>query len=134
MVLEGNDSIPQDPYVMLDGITLEELRRILSEAADKALVELTENMTRANQRSASLEQDARQPTLAMEADVTTDTKTRKRTDGAVAAKRVMSGDINLIRLTSFGDDSTGPPTLLCSRDDALVDEDAAPPKPCLSPG
>ena len=35
-------------------------------------------------------------------------------------------------LTSFGDDSTGPPALSCSRDDALVDKDTAAPKPCLS--
>ena len=33
------------------------------------------------QRSASLEQNARQPRLAMEANVTKDIKTRKRTEG-----------------------------------------------------
>ena len=41
-------------------------------------------------------------------------------------------DIDPIRLTSFGDDSTGPPALPCSRDDALVDEGAEMPKHCLS--
>ena len=92
------------------------------------------------QRSASVEQDARQPRLAMEADVITDTKTRKRTEGAAAAERVISGDNSSaqvdtvpIRLTSFGDDSTGPPAFPCSRDDALRDKGAAAPKPCLSP-
>ena len=35
-------------------------------------------------------------------------------------------------LTSFGDDSTGPPALPCSRDDALVDNGAEAPKSCLS--
>ena len=36
-------------------------------------------------------------------------------------------------LTSFGNDSTGPPALPCLRDHALVDKGAAAPKPCLSP-
>ena len=31
----SNGAIPQDTYVMLSGITLEELRRIMSEAAEK---------------------------------------------------------------------------------------------------
>ena len=35
-------------------------------------------------------------------------------------------------LTSFDDDSTESPTLPCE-DNALVDKDAAAPKPCLSP-
>ena len=35
--------------------------------------------------------------------------------------------------TSFGDDSTGPLALPCSRDEALVDNGAATPKPRLSP-
>ena len=76
----------------------------------KALEELTENMRRANQRLASLEQDAQQPRLAMEADVTEDKKTRERTEGAAAvvqakhggscsAKRVQTGPTSS---TSFG--------------------------------
>ena len=36
-------------------------------------------------------------------------------------------------LTSFGDEFTGPPALPCTRDDALVDNGVAAPKPCLSP-
>ena len=36
------------------------------------------------QRLAGLEQDARQPRLAMEADVASDKKTRKRTEDAAA--------------------------------------------------
>ena len=66
-----------------------------------------------NQRSASLEQDAWQPRLTMEADITPDTKTRKRTEGAAAAERVMSGDNSSaevnpdpIYLASFGKDYT----------------------------
>ena len=74
----------------------------------------------------------------MEADIKPDTKTRKRMEN-VAADRVMSGDSSSapvdpdpMCLTSFGDDSTGPPALPCSRDDILVDKGAAVPKPCLS--
>ena len=47
-VLEGNGYVPQDTYAKLDGITLEELRRIMSEALDKAFDEPTENMRREN--------------------------------------------------------------------------------------
>ena len=36
-------------------------------------------------------------------------------------------------LTSFSDDFTEPPALSCSRDDALIDNGAAAPIPCLSP-
>ena len=51
------------------------------------LVELTEEMRATNQRLAGLEHEARQPRLAMEADVETDKTTRKRTEGAPAADR-----------------------------------------------
>ena len=69
-----------------------------------------------------------------------DTKTRERTEGAAATVQVNHGDncsANQIDsdpmcLTSFGDDSTGPPALPYSRDDSLVDNDAAAPKSCLS--
>ena len=85
-------------------------------------------MRATEQRSASLEQDAWQPRLALEADVTA-----KRTEGAAAAVQAKYGDscsakrvqIDPIRLTSFSDDFTGPPALPCSRDDALVDNGAA---------
>ena len=66
------------------------------------------------------------------------TKTRKRMEN-VAVERVISGDNSSAKvdtdpmyLTSFGDDSIGPPALPCLRDDALVDKGAAAPKPCLS--
>ena len=36
-------------------------------------------------------------------------------------------------LTSFGEDSTGPPAVPCSRGDALVNKGTVAPKPCLSP-
>ena len=98
-------------------------------------------MRETRQRSASLEHDdARQPRLAMEADVPTDTKTHKRAEDAAAdqakhgdtcsAKRI---DPDLMCLTSLGDDSTETPALPCCRDDAMVDKGAAAPKPRLSP-
>ena len=45
-----------------------------------------------SQRLASLEHDARQPRLAMEADGPADTKTRERTEGAATAVQAMHGD------------------------------------------
>ena len=92
----------------------------------------------AGQRLAGLEHEARQPRLAMEADVTPDTKTRKRTEGA-AVDRVMSGDSSSARKvhidptssTSFGMMAESP--VLPLKDDALVDKGAEAPKPCLSP-
>ena len=48
VVLEGNGPVPQDADVVLSGITLEELRRTISEARDKAFNKPTENMRRAN--------------------------------------------------------------------------------------
>ena len=138
-VPEGNDLIPQDAYVMLGGITLEELRRVMSETMGKALEEcFKEDMRRLNQRLTSLEQDARQPHLAMEADVTADKKTRERTEDAAAAvqakhgdscKRVQAGPTSS---TIFGKKAEAP-ALPC-RDDVLIDiKGAAAPKPCLSP-
>ena len=70
-----------------------------------------------------------------------DKKTRERTEGAataVQAKLRDSCSANQVDpdpmcLTSFGDDSIGPPALPCSRNDALVGNGAAAPKSCLSP-
>ena len=91
-----------------------------------------------NQRLADLEHEARQPRLATEADVEPDTETRKRMEDA-AADRAKHGDKssstrvdhNPIRLISFGDDTTEPPVPERSIRDALVDEGAEAPKPCL---
>ena len=101
--------------------------------------EFTEKMIEARQRSASLEQDARQPRLVMEADVTSNTKIRNRMED-VAAERVISGDNSSAKvdpdpmcLANSGDDSTGPLALPCSRDETLVDYGTAAPKPCFSP-
>ena len=96
-------------------------------------------MRKTRQRSAGLQQEARQPRLVKEADVKPETKTRKRMEKA-AADRVVSGDNSSAQvdpdpmcLTSFSDDFAGPPALPCSRDDALVYKGTAAPTPCLSP-
>ena len=70
-----------------------------------------------------------------------DIKTRECTEGLAAAVQAKHGDscsANQVDpypmcLTCFGEDSTGPPALPCSRDDALVGNGAAAPKSCLSP-
>ena len=145
-VHEGNDPLLQDTCGSLGWITLEEIRRIMSEALEKSFDNFyrlnTENlkeMRATRQRSASLEQDARQPRLTTEADVKPGTKTRKRTENA-AAERVISEDSSfaqvdpdLMCLTSFGDDSTKYLALPCCRDDALIGKGAAVLNPCLSP-
>ena len=117
----------------------------MSEALDKYFdnelnPENPKDMRATDLRLASLEQDARQPRLAAEVDVRTDTKTRKRSEEAAAdqaehwdscsAKKVDAGPP--MCLTSFDDDSTEPSALPC-RDDTMVDKDAAAPKPCLLP-
>ena len=92
-VPEGNGPIPQDAYVMLSGITLEDLRRTMSEAAGKVFdkhfgqnPENPEEIKAKEQRSANHEQDARESRLAMEADVTRYAETHKRMEDAGANK------------------------------------------------
>ena len=94
----------------------------LFDKSDRKLDELTEEMRATKQRLAGLEQEAPQPHLVTEAYVPVDTKTRKRMED-VAAERVISGDDSSAQvdtdpmcLTSFGDDSIGPP----ARGDAYV--------------
>ena len=154
-VPEGNGPVPQPEEFGFDQPTLANVYRRFEERfgrqlemvksrlgqQEKKLNGLMEEMREAKNRLVGLEQDARQPRLAMKVDVPSDTKTRERAEGvaaAVQAKRWDSCSVNrvdpgLMCLTSFGDDSTGPPTLSCSRDNALVDNGAAAPKLCLSP-
>ena len=104
--------------------------------SDRKLDELINEMRATKQRLAGLGQDARQPCLAMEEDVPSNTKT----EGAAAAVQAMHRDSysanridpDLKRSTSFGDDFTRPPPLPCSRNDALVGNGAAAPKSCIS--
>ena len=97
-------------------------------------------MTRGtDQRVPSLEQDARQPRLAMEADGSANTKTRNHTEGAATAVQAMRWDScstdwvdpDPMCSTSSGDGCTGPPAPPCSGENALVDNRAAAPKSCL---
>ena len=112
----------------------------LFDKSSRRLEKLSDEMRRTNQRFASLDHDARQPRLAKEADVPAD-KIRERTEDAAKAVQAMHGDSCTANRVdgdptcsiSFGGDSTGPPALTCSRDDALVGNGAAAPKSCLSP-
>ena len=141
---EGNGPVPQREKFGSDQPTLADVYRIIEELSDKSdrkLDELTENLKRANQRVASLEQDARQPHHAIEVDVPEYKKTRESKEGAAAAVQAMHEDsfaANWVdpdpkRSIRFGDDFTGLPAVFCSRDDALVGNGAAAPKSCLSP-
>ena len=145
-VPEGNDSIPQNACVLIRGSnTLEDLRRIMLKAWDEVCEEnglkkpeKPKEMRATEQRIASLELDARQSRLAMEAGGPADTKTRERTEGAATAVQAMHGDsCSAIRVepgpktssTSFGM-KVEPPDLPC-REDVLVEDGAAAPKSCL---
>ena len=92
-----------------------------------------------NQCLAGLQHQAQQPRLLTETNVKIDIKSRKHMECA-AANGIKHGytsfarvDHDPMRQTSFGDDFTESPALIC-RDDALVDEGAEAPKPCLLRG
>ena len=138
-VPEGNGFVPQDGYhVMLEEITLEKLRRIMSEALDKAFNEPTEKIRESRQRLAGLEQNTQQRCLAMGTDVKVNTKTRKRAEDAAAgqakhgdscfAKRVQ---VSPTSSTSFGMKAELP--ALLRRGDIFVKKGATAPKPRPSP-
>ena len=131
---EGIGLVPQQEEFVSDQPALADVYRLFEESFDRWLKIMKsrfgqqEKKLRATERrSASLEQDARQPRLAMEADVPSDTKTCQRTEGAAATVQAKYGDncsVNLVDpdlmcLTSFGDGSTGPSAFPFSKDDAL---------------
>ena len=106
----------------------------------KAFGEFKEDLRSVDQRLASLEQDAWQPRLAVEADVLANKKTRERTEGAATAVQAKHGDccsakkriqVGSKSSTSFGVRAK-PPPLPCM-DDVVVKNGAAAPKSCLSP-
>ena len=143
-VPEGNGPVPQQEEFGSGQPTLADVYRMMEELfdrSDKKLKEMVEEMRVMDHRASSLEQDARQPRLAMVADGQADVKTRERTEGAATAVQAMQGDrCSAYRVdpdpmcsASFGDDSTGPPALPCSGDDALVGKGAAAPNSCFSP-
>ena len=128
----GNGPVPKQEELVPDQPTVVDVYRLFEETYDRQLKvmshsdkldELTVEMRATKQHQAGLEQEARQPRLAMEADVPSDTKIRNHTED-VAADRAIIGDSpsanqvdpDQMCLTSFGDDFTGPPALPCSRD------------------
>ena len=90
------------------------------------------------QYAARLEQEARQPRLAMEADGPADTKTRERTEGAATAVQAIRGDGVLARRVEPGPNTNStsfhvkaePPALPC-RYDVVVEYGDAAPESCL---
>ena len=139
----GNGPVRQQEEFGSGQPTLADVNQMVKELFDKSdwrFEKLTEDLRSTDQRLTSLEQDARQPRLAMEANGPADTKTRERKEGTVTAVQAMHGDsfsANWVdpgpktTLTSFGV-KTEPLALPC-RDDVLVENGAAAPKSCLSP-
>ena len=141
-VPEGNGSIYQQETLGSGQPTLANVYRMMEELfdrwgrkleehfdrSDKKLDKMAEEMRVMNQRVSTLEQDARQPRLAIVADGQADTMTCERTEGAARAVQAMHGDScsanradpDPMCSTSFGSDLTGPLALPCSGDDALV--------------
>ena len=108
---------------------------------EKMFVEIIMKITRGtSQRAVSLEHDARQQYLAMEADGPTNTKTRERTEGATTAVQAMRRDSFFARRVEPGPklNSTSigmmaeSPALPC-RDDVLVEDGDALPKSISHP-
>ena len=161
-VPEGNGPIPQNLYVMTE-ITLEDFCRTMSEEMDKivdkhigqVLGQCEEPFRSTGEKvgrysggdgrgksqcSAGLEQDVRQPRLAIESDVQTDTKTRERMEGAATAVQAMHGysfSANRVhpgsKITSTSFVMKAEPPALPCKDDVLVENGAAAPKSCLPP-
>ena len=111
-------------------------QKLMDSYFDRRNRKLDEVTRGTSQRAASLEHDARQPRLAMEADGPANTKARERTEtllqqykrcDSFSACRVEHGP--KINSTSLGM-MAEPPTLPC-RDDVLVENGDASPKPCL---
>ena len=104
---------------------------------DKKLDELMERTRETKKRLVGLGHDTRQLRLVMEADVKSDTKTRKRTEDA-AADRAKYGDSSSVKRVDAGSTSstsfgmTTEPPALPRRVDVLADKGAEAPKPCLS--
>ena len=91
-------SSPQDES-WSGNIKIADLFRVLCEHIDsrsdqreKKLDEIMKMTRGTSQRVPSLEQDARRPRLAMEADGPADTKTYECTEGAAIAVQVMHGE------------------------------------------
>ena len=86
---ESNGPTPQDAGKMA---TLEESRQSVSGMWGEVLQEYKEGVRTMDQCLAGLEQDARQPRLALEADGPSGTKFHGRTEGATKAVQAKHGD------------------------------------------
>ena len=74
----------------------------------KAFKVIKKDLRRIDKRLVNLEHGARQPRLAMKADVPADDKTRERTEGAATAVQAMYGDsFSAIRVQVGPTTSTG---------------------------
>ena len=92
------------------------------------------------QHLAGLEQDARQPRLAMVADGLADKKTRERTKGATKAVQAVHGDNFFASRVDPGPKTSSTclgvkdePRALPCKDDVVVESGAVAAKSCLSP-
>ena len=141
-VSEGNGPVPPQKEFGSGPPTLADIYRMIEElfdTSDRKVDELAGERRVTDQRSASLEQDARQPRLAMEADGSADAKTRERTEFAAKAVQAVHGDSfpanrvdpDPMCSTSFG--VKVEPPALSYRDDVSVENGAAAPKSCLLP-
>ena len=94
-VPQSNGPVPQQEEFGSGEPTLVDVYRMFKERFDRwdrKLERRSDEIRVMSQRVSSLEQDARQPRLAMEADEQADTKTGKRTEGAAMAVQAMHGD------------------------------------------
>ena len=141
-VLESNGPVPQQGKFGSGEPALADVYRMFKERFnrwDRTLEKLSGEMRVTSQRVSSLEQDAWQPRLAIQADGQANTKTRERTEGAATAVQAKHGDSCFATRVdpdpmcsiSFGDDCTGPPAPPCSGENTLVDNGAAAPESCL---
>ena len=136
VVPEDNGPVHQQNEFGSGQPTLVNTIRRIEEILDRRIDLITRLL---EQYLTSLEQDARQPRLAMEADGHANVKTRERTEGTTTAVQAMHRDScsadrvdpDPMCSTSFGDYCTGPPAPPCSGENALVDNRAAAPKSCL---
>ena len=88
-VPEGNGPVHQQDGFVSGQPTLVDPFRKLEEIWNRRIDVITRLL---EHHLTSLEQDARQPRLAMEADGPAGTKTRERTEGAATAVQAMHGD------------------------------------------
>ena len=143
-VPEGNGPVPEEEEFGSDESTLADVYRMMEKLfnrSDRKLEKLSDEMRMMGQRVSSLEQDTRRPRLPVMANGQAGTKTREYTEGAATAVQAMHGDsCSASRVDpdpmcsiSFRDDCIGPPEPPCLGENALVDNGAAAPKPCLPP-